>query len=204
MTVLREDILDRVTTEGQQTRGPDRGAHQIPASGSAALPGSRADLSTRSWRCTVEFATPSLTSHTFANLRSTGDLRLIRSQAAKDALFDYYGFDDEQRQYLPLHFQTEHRHFELASGVLTPEQEVFIQDSWLFFRPDTIAEARQAAADVAGVIEAAKRLQQRPALVAWLPQVRSMQLEQIAVHEMRLERARSTYEILSSYARSIR
>jgi hypothetical protein len=45
--------------------------------------------------------TPVLTSHTFENLRSTGDLRLILDDAVKDVMFDYYGFDDSQRQFRP-------------------------------------------------------------------------------------------------------
>jgi hypothetical protein len=37
--------------------------------------------------------TPVLTSHTFENLRSTGDLRLILDDAVKDVMFEYYGYD---------------------------------------------------------------------------------------------------------------
>lgn len=148
--------------------------------------------------------TPALTSHTFVNLRSTGDLRLIRSQELKEVLFDYYGYDEEQRQYRPLQFRTESRHFELAAGVLSPEQEVFIQDLWLFFRPDEMDEVREGSSEIPDVLDAARRLQQRPDLIAWFPYIRSMQLEQIAVHESRLMRARSALEILRSYARSIK
>ena len=46
--------------------------------------------------------TPSLTSHTFEVLRSTGDFALILDQDIKNVLFDYYGFDEGQRQFRPL------------------------------------------------------------------------------------------------------
>ena len=46
--------------------------------------------------------TPVLTTHTFENLRSTGDLRLILDESVKNVMFDYYGFDESQRQYRSL------------------------------------------------------------------------------------------------------
>lgn len=148
--------------------------------------------------------TPTLTSHTFENLRATGDLRLIRSDEVKDILFDYYGFDDEQRQYRPLQFQTESRHFELAAGVLSNAQATFIQDKWLFFRPNEMEEVRRTDLAVEGIGDAALRLQAKAELVEWLPYVRSMQLEQIEVHEARLQRARSALDSLTRYADEIR
>ena len=148
--------------------------------------------------------TPSLTSHTFENLRSTGDLSLILDQAVKDELFEYYGFDQEQRQYRPLQFMTESRHFELAAGVLSVEHELYVQDFWLFFRPDNVVEARNDQPPTPeAVMSAALRLRDRPELVAWLPYVRDMQLEQIAVHKMRLERARKSLNTLQEYAQRL-
>jgi len=147
--------------------------------------------------------TPALTSHTFENLLSTGDLRLIRADSVKNVMFKYYGFDEEQRQYRPLQFSTESRHFELSAGILSLDQETRIQDEWLFFRPDNIESAKQAKINSDGVIEAANRLGERTELIAWLPQVRSMQLEQIQVHGMRLDRAREALAVLQDYAREI-
>ena len=40
-------------------------------------------------------------------------------------------------------------------------------------------------------------------MVAWLPYVRGMQLEHIAVHRERLERAQFVLESLTSYARRL-
>lgn len=145
--------------------------------------------------------TPSLTSHTFENLRSTGDLGLVSSQEVKDTLFEYYGYDQEQRQYRPLQFETESRHFALAAGVLSPAQEVYIQDRWLFLRPGELDEARSHRLEPEEILSAARRLQQRPELVAWLPYVRSMQLEQIEVHRYRLRLAVSALDVLRAYAK---
>ena len=43
--------------------------------------------------------TPSLASHTFEDLRSTGNLKLIRDQDVKQALVRYYSHDQSQRQF---------------------------------------------------------------------------------------------------------
>jgi hypothetical protein len=61
--------------------------------------------------------TPVLTSQTFENLRSTGELRLILDEPVKSVMFDYYGFDESQHQFRPIQIDTEFRHFELAAGV---------------------------------------------------------------------------------------
>jgi hypothetical protein len=134
--------------------------------------------------------TPELTSHTFETLRSTGDIGLLRDEALKQGLFEYYGFDASQRQYRPLQFATEHRHFELGAGILSPEQERYMQEHWLFFDPDNMDEPRAERPEVGGIAEAAQRLAARSDFVAWLPYVRQIQLEQVEVHQMRLERAR--------------
>ncbi len=147
--------------------------------------------------------TPVLTSHTFENLRSTGDLRLILDESVKNVMFDYYGFDESQRQFRPLQIDTEFRHFKLAAGVLSHAQEVFIQDNWRLFGPDDLATARSSQPEGTNVLATAKRLQERPELIAWLPYVRDMQLEQISIHGMRLERAHIALEMLNDYARKI-
>ena len=147
--------------------------------------------------------TPPLTSHTFENLRTTGDLGLILDEDLKRLLFDYYGFDESQRQYRPLEFMTESRHFQLAAGILSIEQEVLMQDNWLYFRPNNIDAAREFEPDPEAVAAAADRLRQRPEFIAWLPYSRSMQLDQIDVHRDRLGRARSVLRALEDYAREI-
>ena len=53
------------------------------------------------------------------------------------------------------------------------------------------------------VLAAAKRLQARPELIAWLPYVRDLQLEQIDIHSKRLDRADNVLKALNEYARNI-
>ena len=131
-------------------------------------------------------------------------MRLIRSEPVKETLFEYYNFDEEQRQYRPLQFNTESRHFELAAGVLTREQATYIQDEYLFFRPQSMNSLPNVDANEFAIRGAALRLAERPELIAWLPYIRSMQLEQIAVHEIRLRHAQETLEALAGYAESIK
>jgi hypothetical protein len=147
--------------------------------------------------------TPVFTSHTFENLRSTGDLRLILDESVKNVMFDYYGFDEAQQQFRSLQIDVEFRHFKLAAGVLSHEQEVFVQDNWRLFRHEDMAKARASQRENANVLAAAKRLQERREFIAWLPYVRDMQLDQISTHGKRLDRARAALETLNDYARKI-
>ena len=147
--------------------------------------------------------TPVLTTHTFENLRSTGDLRLILDESVKNVMFDYYGFDESQRQYRSLQIDTEFRHFELAAGVLSHEQEVFIQDNWRLFGPDDFAIANASQLEGANILATTKRLQEQPEFIAWLPYVRDMQLEQISIHGKRLDRAHLALKALNDYAQNI-
>lgn len=148
--------------------------------------------------------TPKLTSHTFENLLSTGDLRLIRDESVKSIMFDYYGFDESQWQYRPLQLDTEFRHFVLSAGVLSQEQALWMQDQLLYFTPDNFKDASSMKVSSEEVLAAAQRFQQRPELIAWLPQVRGMQLDQISVHKQRLDRARAALIALNDYAGEIR
>ncbi len=148
--------------------------------------------------------TPVLTSHTFENLCSSGVVRLILDESVQRIMFDYYGFDESQRQFRPLQSDTEFRHFELAAGVLDHEQEVFIQDKWRLINPDNIKAVHASELRASNVLDAAKRLQARPTLVAWLPYVWDMPLEKIGVHGGRLERAHAALEALNGHAREIR
>ena len=147
--------------------------------------------------------TPVLTAHTFENRRSTGDLNLILDESVKNLMFDYYGFHESQSQYRSLQLDTEFRHLELAAGVLSHEQEAFIQDFWHLFSPTNTASVRESEANHEAVLAAAKRLQARPQFIAWMPYVRDMQLEQIDIHGKRLDRAGNVLKALKKYARKI-
>ena len=147
--------------------------------------------------------TPVLKSHTIENLRATGDLRLIRDESLKRAMFDYYSFDQSQQQFRPIQFETEFRHFELAAGVLSYEQEVFIQDNWRILSPRNFELAKASQGEVGDILAAARRLQERPQLIAWLPYVRDMQLEQLALQGVRGERAQPVLTMLNGPAGAI-
>jgi hypothetical protein len=144
--------------------------------------------------------TPTLASHTFEDLRSTGNMKLIGSRELKDSLYDYYGYDQSQWQYRPLQFTTEFKHFELVAGVLNYEQVRLVQDEVLFVSPRNHEKVRGMSVDRVEVLLAAKRLDDRPGVREWLPQIRSMQKEQIDVHQKRLERAEGVLEILKRYS----
>jgi hypothetical protein len=147
--------------------------------------------------------TPVLTAHTFNSLRSTGDLRLILNESIKRVMFDYYGFDESQHQFRPIQFEIEFHHFKLSAGVLNLEQAMFMQDTWPIFTPSNFDTVKAIQREKSDVLAAANRLHERPQLIAWLPQVRAMQLEQIGVHSTRLERAQLALENLNDYAREI-
>ena len=146
---------------------------------------------------------PSLTRHTFDDLRTTGNMRLIRDSDIKDALFDYYGWEESQRQFRPIQISVEFRHFELAAGVLTHAQENYIQDHWLVVGRRNIDELRNAEPDLAQVLAAAERFSERAELVAWLPQLRQLHKERILVSTALIERARVLVEILRKYSAGV-
>ena len=65
--------------------------------------------------------TPIPTSHTFEDLRSTGNMRLILNPEIKDLLHDYYGYDADQRQFQVIWFGKELHHLKLAAGITSHE-----------------------------------------------------------------------------------
>ena len=140
--------------------------------------------------------TPSLRSDTFEELRSTGGLSLLRADELKSALFEYYRYDENMRQYLSLQLMTEFRHFQLAAGILTNEQYVWMQDEMGYVSPTTKLQVEFSEAQISALVESADRLKNSAELVAWLPEGRSMQLELIDTHRGRLARAESLLAIL--------
>jgi len=146
--------------------------------------------------------TPKLNSHTFEDLRSTGNMRLLLDLEIKDGLYDYYGFEETQVQFRPIQHATESRHFELAAGVLSHEQAVFVQDEFFILKPGSIDSFESARPDLDEVKAAAERLASRAGLVDWLPEARHLQVEQINMHKMRLDKAQVVLEALLRYADS--
>lgn len=142
--------------------------------------------------------TPSLNTDTFEELRATGGLGLLRDEALKSALFEYHRYDTGQRQYLSLQLMTEFRHLELAAGILTNEQYIWMQDEMGYVSPNTHSGVDIIEEQLDALVEAARRLQGSREFVAWLPESRSMQLELIDTHRRRLTRASALLELLQS------
>lgn len=152
-------------------------------------------------QCAYTF-TPSLTSHTFDDLRSTGNIGLIREAPVRAALYDYYDFDRSQRQFMSLNFMIEFRQFTLAAGVLTYAQTKRMGEDYFVVRPDQEEELRDLEVDEEAVSQAFQRFLDAPELIAWLPKVWGVQQELIWVHGRRLERARQLLQVIGSYQHS--
>lgn len=144
--------------------------------------------------------TPSLVSHTFEDLRSTGSMGLIRNAQVKSALYDYYGFHDAQQQFIQLNLMIEQRFFELAADVLTAEQYMWVQDNWFVVTANDVEDVRNATPDLAAIPAAIERYTSNTALVAWVPRTRGIQVEQILMNGIRLSRAGNLLEQLTAYA----
>jgi hypothetical protein len=143
---------------------------------------------------------PALRKATFDDLRSTGNMRLIRDQDVKTRLHDYYSFDESQLQYRPLQFSVEFHHFKLANGVRSNQQVRFLQDKWLLVDPAELEEVQNTDPGYPDEIRAAaERLRNNPELVSWLTQLREMQMEQILVHNTRIEFANAALDSLQHY-----
>ena len=142
--------------------------------------------------------TPSLNTDTFEELRSIGGLRLLRDDALKAALFEYHRYDEMMRQYQSLQLMTEFRHLELAAGVLSTEQYVWMQNEMGYVSPFTRPAITFSQQQLDGLEDAANRISATPGFLEWLPESRSMQMELIDTHNRRLEHANKLLAILRS------
>jgi hypothetical protein len=132
---------------------------------------------------------PTLRSHTFEDLRSTGNMVVIRSPEVKAAIYNYYEFDRQQANFRSIFLSTEFRHWELATGVLSPTQAQWLQDNRIFAAPENVSLLRETKQDTEEIRAAADRLVADQDLVDWLPQVRDMQTYLIFTLERQVERA---------------
>ena len=96
--------------------------------------------------------TPPLASSTFEELRSTGNLGLLLNTELRNTLFEYYQYDENQRQYLPLNFMQEFRHFELGAGILTNVMLRKAHVDWRIVSSDELAQFRNDVVDDAGLV----------------------------------------------------
>ncbi|MEE9578401.1 MAG: hypothetical protein V3W24_02415 [Gemmatimonadota bacterium] len=143
--------------------------------------------------------TPSLSSHTFEDLRSTGNLGLIRSNEVKDALYRYYGFDEGQRQFMQLNFMIEFRHFSLAAAVLSHEQFKFIENEWFVVTRDDLDDLDAAEGNMEEVRAAVARFSANDELQAWLTRVLGVQKDLQWVHGRRRSLAEDALKAMRAY-----
>jgi len=146
---------------------------------------------------------PTLRSHTFDELRSTGNLKVILSPEVKEGLYDYYEFDRQQANFRSLFISTEFRHWELASGVLSPTQARWLQDNKIFALPANVTLLRKTKHDTKEIMAAANRLVADQDLVDWLPQLREVQTYLIFALERQSKRADDLLIVLRDYADKI-
>jgi hypothetical protein len=146
---------------------------------------------------------PTLRSHTFEDLRSTGNMVVIRSPEVKAAMYDYYEFDRHQTNFRGLFLSSEFRHWELAAGVLSPSQARWLQDNRIFAMPSNISLLRKTKYDTEEIMATAHRLAADQDLVDWLPQVREVQVYLIFTLERQVDRADDVLDVLRNYAGEI-
>jgi hypothetical protein len=146
---------------------------------------------------------PTLRSHAFEDLRSTGNMALIRSTRVKEALYDYYEYDRHQANFRTLFLSNEFRHWELAAGILSHQQAQWLQDNSIFALPANVQLLHESEQDRAGVMATAERLAENQALIDWLPQIREMQIYFIFSLDRQIERAKAVLEVLRAYADEI-
>lgn len=97
---------------------------------------------------------------------------------------------------------TEARHFELAAGVLDYAQALYVQDEWYVVTPEDIEQFAEANIELDAVASAVDRFRSRPELIAWIPEVRHLQIEQIYVNQELLRKANEVLESLRAYQAS--
>ena len=146
---------------------------------------------------------PTLRSHTFEDLRSTGNMTVIRDPEVKTALYDYYEFDHHQSNFRSLFLSNEFHHWTLAAGVLSPTQAQWLQDNRIFATPANVPLLRETKQDTAEIMATAGRLVANQDLVNWLPQVREMQTYLTFTLERQVEQAEEVLEVLRYYAEDI-
>lgn len=146
---------------------------------------------------------PALASYTFEDLRSTGSLALIRSQRIKQALYEYYGFDQQSRQWMQLALAGEQHYFTLVAGVTDHDQERWVLEHVGNVTPGDADQLWNSRLDPQPVLDAVERLRARPGAVDWLPQLRTTQSESIYDNQRRLALAESLLQELKEYSSRI-
>lgn len=144
------------------------------------------------------YSPPQIT-HTYDDLRSTGNMGLIRSEKIKKALYNYHSFHDSQQQYIQLNLDIEMHYFELAANVLNAGQYKWVQDQWFVVTRERLEAVRQAEPDLAPLPGAIERFTSNTQLINWIPHTRGIQREQILMNGMRMDRADELLEALNDH-----
>lgn len=145
--------------------------------------------------------TPIPIAHTFDDLQSTGNMRLLDADL-KALLLDYYGYDANQRQFQEIWLRWQFRHLELAAGILSHEQTTYIQDKWVYFGPQNIDEVRNYSIEPGSLQQSVQRFREKQELIDWLPQTRAMQIMQIRRNESMLDKTNAILGELRAYLNS--
>jgi hypothetical protein len=140
--------------------------------------------------------TPAVNSHTFEELRSTGNLGLLRNAELKSALFSYYQYDETSRQWIELFLKSEFEHFRLSSGVLANDLHIWAQDNVQSIRPNDPSVPNVPQYLMPAVMAAAQLLGEKTEFVAFLPRSRRVQLDLIDMNGSRHEIAEEILTIL--------
>ena len=146
---------------------------------------------------------PTLRSYSFEDLRSTGNMALIRSPEVKEALYGYYDYGRHQAYFYTLFLSNEFRYWELAAGVLSPAQAQWLQNNRIFALPANVTQLVETPQDMGEVMATAERLVAKHDLVNWLPQIREMQIYLIFSLERQVGQAEEALDLLMDYAGEI-
>lgn len=146
---------------------------------------------------------PALATYTFEDLRSTGNLGLIRSREIKQALYAYYGFDQRSRQWMQLALASEQHYFELVAGVTDYEQERWVLENWSSKPAMDSARLLEIKLEPQPILAAVDRLRARQNVVDWLPDLRTMQRDALHENNRRLALAESLLQELQNYSSRI-
>ncbi len=147
---------------------------------------------------------PALARHTYDDLRATGHLRLIRNDAVKQALYAYHDYDESERQWHQLSLLGEQHYFELVAGVTDAAQSRWLAETiGNAASDDRKRRLREERLDPAPVLAALDRLKAREAAVDWLPQLRTLQEDQLGANAHRLDHARNLLAALREHAATL-
>lgn len=146
---------------------------------------------------------PILSAYTFEEMRSTGNLRLLQDPEVKKTLYSYYGLSRNLAQYRASDLMTEQRYHELAAGVLAYEHSRLINDTWGVIGPNEWEQFDGLDLDLSGIQPVVERFRSNEDLVAWLPEIRNLQIGLIDFNEWLLDQANTLQSQLGAYAESL-